>query len=237
LTLAKNNEEARALIRDFIEFTSDFQESIILEDVNNFNKIDGSNKIFYYPIQYYKATYAYNHEPDSGNFWALDIHNAPSLLTFWFDFLEPVSEEMLKYSVPVIGTRSKVINDTLISAIHHKEVPAIIFKDVSKNDYTELSGYTYINLTKAFMNLFKVSSKGKTAKNRIEELLTNHSYCTENVNISTTPVYNLEPNYKVYLRDNHCNINGEYTITKISIPLNYKKMMSITATKAVSSIV
>ena len=144
---------------------------------------------------------------------------------------------MLKYSVPAIGVRSKVINDTLVTALHHKEIPSIIFRDVTKVDYTEISGYTYINLTKAFMNLFKVSSKGKTAKNRIEELLTNHSYCTENVNISTTPVYNLVPNYKIHLRDDNCNINGEYTITKISIPLSYKKMMSITATKAVSSIV
>ena len=237
LTAIHSNAEAVALIEEFIQNTSDFQEHIILEDVNNFNKIDGSNKVFYYPIQYYKASYHYEHEPEIGNFWLLDIFNSPELLNFWIDFLEPTSEDILKYSVPAIGVRSKVINDTLVTALHHKEVPSIIFRDVTKVDYTEISGYTYINLTKAFMNLFKVSSKGKTAKNRIEELLTNHSYCTESVNISTTPVYNLVPNYKIHLRDDNCNINGEYTITKISIPLSYKKMMSITATKAVSSII
>jgi hypothetical protein len=33
------------------------------------------------------------------------------------------------------------------------------------------------------MNLFTISTKGKTAKERIEELLYNHSYCSENINI------------------------------------------------------
>jgi hypothetical protein len=86
------------------------------------------------------------------------------------------------------------------------------------------------------MNLFAVSSKGKTAKERIDELLYNHSYCTENVNIQTVPIYTLEPNHKIYIKDEKSKIDGEYLVNKITVPLGYKKMMSITGIKSVTDI-
>jgi hypothetical protein len=88
-----------------------------------------------------------------------------------------VSAEMAKYSVPAIGIRSTVINDKDVKSVHYKDIPTVIFKNPSQNDYNEISGYTYINLTSGFTNLFAISSKGKTAKERIEELLYYHSYC------------------------------------------------------------
>jgi hypothetical protein len=145
---------------------------------------------------------------------------------------------MSKCSVPAIGIRSTVINDKDVKAIHYKEIPPIIFTNSKwNNQFEEISGYQYINLTTGFSNLFAISSKGKTAKERIEELLYYHSYCSENISISAIPIYTLEPNFKIYIRDDKCNINGEYIINKITIPLNYNKMMNITATKAVTEII
>jgi hypothetical protein len=48
-------------------------------------------------------------------------------------------------------------------------------------------------------NLFNISSKGKSAKERIDELLYNHLYCIESTNISTVPVYHIEPNSRIYI--------------------------------------
>ena len=44
------------------------------------------------------------------------------------------------------------------------------------------------------------------------------------------------PNQTIYVRDDKSNINGKYIISKLTIPLNYKKTMSINATKFVDSI-
>jgi hypothetical protein len=85
-------------------------------------------------------------------------------------------------------------------------------------------------------NLFTISSKGKSAKERIDELLYNHSYCIENVTITAIPVFHLEPNYKILVRDEKSQIDGEYIVSKLTIPLAYNGTMSITATKAVSNI-
>jgi len=86
-------------------------------------------------------------------------------------------------------------------------------------------------------NLFIISSKRKSAKEAIEEMLYKYSYCIESVNIQTIPVYYLEPNTRIKIRDNNSGINGEYIISKLTIPLTYNGMMSITATKAVTNII
>ena len=65
-----------------------------------------------------------------------------------------------------------------------------------------------------------------------------HTYVKER---NTTEIRNLdnttiENNFK-YIYDNKTNIDGEYVISKIIVPLAYNGTMSITATKAVENIV
>jgi len=84
--------------------------------------------------------------------------------------------------------------------------------------------------------LFTISSKGKSAKDSIDELLQNHSYCIETANITAIPLYHLEPGVRILIKDEKSNIDGEYIVSKITIPLTYNGTMSISATKAVSNI-
>ena len=86
-------------------------------------------------------------------------------------------------------------------------------------------------------NLFTISSKGKSAKERIDELLYNHSCCIENANITTIPVYHLEPNTRILVQNENSKINGEYIVSRLTIPLTYNGTMSITATKAVENFI
>jgi len=50
------------------------------------------------------------------------------------------------------------------------------------------------------------------------------------------PVYYLEPNTRIFVRDDNSGINGEYIIDKISYQLTYNGMMTINAVKAVDRI-
>ena len=81
--------------------------------------------------------------------------------------------------------------------------------------------------------MFSISAQGKSAKNKIDELLYNHTYCVESVTLQTIPVYYLEPNARIYVHDEDSKINGDYIVSKLSIPLTYNGTMSINATKAV----
>jgi hypothetical protein len=59
-------------------------------------------------------------------YWNKLIEDNPSALNFWFDFLD-TDGELEKYSVSVIGSRAKAINDNKIKSIYFREIPNLIF--------------------------------------------------------------------------------------------------------------
>lgn len=173
---------------------------------------------------------------DKKKFWHKNVYAQPYLLNFWFDFLDTSYDfEMAKYSVKAIGSRPKSINDTNIKAIYFRDTPDIIFvKKLSKED--QLPGFRYIQIGD-YEGMFSISAQGKSAKDKLDELLYQHSYCIESINITSIPVYYLEPNTRIYVEDKKTNLQGDYIISKITIPLTYNGTMSITATKAAENII
>lgn len=182
-------------------------------------------------VHYYEEYYGF----DEKTCWANEVYDSPESLLFWFDFLDAEGSDMGKYSARTIGIRSKAINDNDVKSIYYREIPQVIFQ-TGIETYEHQTGYTYIQLQGTMENLFTISSKGKSAKERVEELLYTHGYCTESVNITSIPIYHLEPNSRITIQDNDSGISGEYLVNKMTIPLTYNGTMSITATKAVSDI-
>ena len=85
-------------------------------------------------------------------------------------------------------------------------------------------------------NLFTISNQKKSAFNKLDDFLYNNSYCVETASITSIPIYYLEPNNRILIRDDKTGINGEYLISKIGLQLTYNGTMSISATKAVNRI-
>ena len=231
-----NDAMLDSVVQKYVETTKDFQEYLITNTVNNFNRVDTA-EMQYEKIKYCRGAYNYYHDKTTGNFWTYSIEESPQLLTFWFDFLDADKSELADIASSTIGNRIKVVTDKNVKAINYKDIPQVIFKRVNDKNFERKVGYTYININNNTESFFRTSSKSKSAKERVEELLYDHSYCADNVTISAIPVYHLEPNYHILIRDDKSNIDGEYIITKMTIPLNYKKTMNITASKAVTNIV
>ena len=169
--------------------------------------------------------------------WAINVTQDPSNLIFWFDFLD-TDGEVAKYSVRAVGNRSKAINDDNIKSIYYRETPCVIFVNADK--WEELRdvkpGYTYVKLNKDIENLFHISSQGKTAHSQLETFLYDFTYCTESISMTTIPVYFLQPNTRISVRDDKSHINGEYLINRLIIPLTYNGTMNISAVKAADTI-
>ena len=179
-----------------------------------------------------------NGEYSSETYWNEGVENAPDQLIFWFDFLETEGSDLYKYSVKEIGTRSKAINDTNVKSIYYRDVPNVIFSlDSDLQRFERKPGYTYIHLPKSHEALFSISGRGKSAKERVDELLQEHSYAIEQTNITTVPLYHLEPNTRISVFDEKSKVDGEYDITKITIPLAYNGTMSLSTSKVVSNII
>lgn len=190
---------------------------------------------------YYEKVCYYHPE----NFWHYDVIGGspygdpsphPDQLNFWFDFLD-TEGELGQFSVPAVGHRIKAVNDNSVKSIYYEETPTVLYINSQEFDRDNIeSGYTYIFTQPNMENLFRISSRGKSAKEAVDDLLYQHSYCIESVTITAIPIYYLQPNSRIYIRDDNSKIDGEYIVSKITIPLAYNGTMSITATKAAERI-
>ncbi len=181
-------------------------------------------------IQYYSGQYDYG-----SNGWAKIVTSNPESLIFWFDFLDAEGSNLEKYSVNAIGTRSKAVSDNNVKCIYYREIPQTIFQSGAEI-YEHQTGYTYIQLRPEMKNLFVISSKSKSAQEELENMLYKYSYSIESANITVLPVYHLEPNTRILIKDQNSKINGEYIVSRITIPLTYNGTMSLMATKVISNI-
>ena len=173
-------------------------------------------------------------------YWNQNVVYSPESLIFWIDFLD-TDGELGKYSVKAIGDRPKAVNDTDVNSIYYRATPDVVFFD-SLEDYNKYSeeyetGYTYVILPNKVSNMFVLSAQGKSAKDVIDSYLYEYTYGAESISLSTIPIYYLEPNNRIQVYDEDSKINGDYLVTRMSIPLTYSGMMSIEASKAPQRII
>lgn len=165
--------------------------------------------------------------------WNKNVIEHPETLNFWFDFLDTTGE-LDQFNTKVIGIRSKVVNDNNVKSIYYRDTPNVIFtQNIDEGDM--ISGFKYIQVP-GIDYMFSISAQGKSAKDRIDELLYEHGYCSESISITSVPLYFLQPNTRISIQDNENDVNGDYIISQMTIPLTYNGTMSITATKAVENI-
>jgi hypothetical protein len=81
--------------------------------------------------------------------------------------------------------------------------------------------------------MFSLSARGISAKERIDELMYEHLCAPISITLTATPIYHLEPNTRIYIHDDDTGIDGDYIITRLTIPLGHDGNLSINATKAI----
>ena len=177
--------------------------------------------------------------------WNYKLYYNPTALDFWFDFLED-GEIADKYSVKQIGLRTKAVNNDKIKAVYFTKVPLICYytadgtegwKDKTDDQVIKEGGYSFISLPTGMEKYFTISSRGISAKDELDNLLYQFSYVPENITLTSLPIYYLEPNTRIYVHDDESQIDGEYIMTKFTLPLTHNGTMSITANKAPERII
>ena len=233
-------------INDFkykdIILEKDYYKDMILLNGTKYSLIDPYQKI---DIFYKYPTYNYYRYGEK-QYWNKSIIKNPISLNFWFDFLDSEEEyfdkegasftqgsELNAYKVPLIGDRSKVINDKDVTSIYFREVPNLIYDEGYGGNAEELNEFSgYVRVYGVPYDYFTISAQGKSAKDKLDELIYQHSYCIETINISALPVYYLEPNTRILITDKNSKIDGEYIVNRISYSLTHNGTMNIGATKA-----
>lgn len=181
--------------------------------------------------QYEELYYGEDNQAKKG--WLKAVYEAPETLNFWLDFLD-TRGQLSQFSVKNIGARVKSINDSNVKSIYFRDTPNVIFVSSVEQSQPE-SGYRYIQIPN-IEAMFSISTQGKSAKDKLDELIYQHGCCSESISITTIPIYYLEPNTRILVNDEKTGIEGEYILNRFSLSLAYNGTMSLTAIKAVENI-
>jgi hypothetical protein len=244
MTEQKFNEDKMELYIMLIEKVYDVVEEDV--NVNNYEEKALDANLYHkyenyepcvHPVAYSPSVLFYLKATDLySNKWHKDVSGNPALLNFWFDFLDS-DHELQKFSCHAIGNRPKGVNDNQVKAIYFRETPTVVF--VKSNDEKEKRsklGYTTIQIPDEYEAMFDISSQGKSAKAAVDNLLYQHACVAEQISISVLPIYHLEPNTRIFIRNDESGINGEYILVRYNITLGTNGNMSITAAKAVDKL-
>lgn len=203
------------------------------------------NKIYYE---------CYEEIKDENKYFTKTVKEEPYNLNFWFDFLDTTGD-LGKYSVRAIGQRPKNVNNSNVKSIYYREVPNFIFVDNAKikleqtydssgliedKKITDVlntnTAYTYISSTTALENCLTISTQGVSAMDELQNCLNEYTFCKENTTLTTIPIYYIEPNVRVSIKDEQSKVDGEYLVNKITLPLAYNGTMSLNVVKIVDDI-
>ena len=75
-----------------------------------------------------------------------------------------------------------------------------------------------------------------SAYNMVRELLYQYTSYNESITVSAIPIFHLEPNTRITVRDPKSGIYGDYMINTISLPLDISGTMTISCTRALERI-
>lgn len=225
--------------------TSDWRTELYLQGVQS--EPLGTDTNYYYTelLNEWPKLYdikVQNPDGTQGAFYPEVIKN-PSDIDFFLDFIDSTAA-ISQFSVKNIGRRTIVENDNNINCVFEPEVPDYILIEITGNaeemekqrEECRVKGQKYIQIESTVYSLLVGGGRYNSAYNRVRELLYQHTSYNESITIQAVPIYHLEPNIRVGVRDTESNIFGDYMVSNISIPLDINGTMTISATRALERI-
>lgn len=172
-----------------------------------------------------------------------DIVSSPNELIYFLDFVEPKTETM-DYTVDAIGQKTYSYQYDKIIKLFNCNVPNNIILDIGaapeerQSDIRrcELEGCPYSNIDSAIYSNIAIGTVGYSAEEKVRELLYQYTNYSETINIQTYPIYHLDVNTRIVVNDSASGIHGDYIVKSISLPLDSKSTMSISAIKALERV-
>lgn len=163
--------------------------------------------------------------------------NDPTSINYFLDFIDSTAA-ISELSINNIGKRSKVISNNDINCIFASEIPNLILIEKGKKDTAEkvqecqAAGQDFIQVSSTIYAQLSGGGQSYPAYSQVRELLYQYTNYNESISMSAIPVYYLEPNNRITVRDDSSKIYGDYVIKTITLPLDISGTMNIQATKA-----
>ena len=161
----------------------------------------------------------------------------PSSIDFYLDFID-FPAAVSQFNVKNIGRRTVTLVDDKINCLFEPDNADIIIIQQDNPDteplreLCEKQKQDYIQVSDSIYSMLLPGGYLKSAYEEIRKELYQYTKYSEQISLTTLPVYYLEPNQRITVRDSRSNIYGDYIIKSISLPLDISGTMNITCSKA-----
>ena len=182
----------------------------------------------------------YNMRGSDPGFFKENIQQ-PNNIDFFLDFID-TNSTLEQFNINNIGRRTTVLNDEKINCIFEPNNPDIVIIQAGTIDTNtireecENRKQEYVQVRSQLYSLLLTGGYLRSAYEQIRKELYQYTNYNQQVSLTTLPIYYLEPNVRITIRDAECGIYGDYMIKSFSLPLDINGTMSISCTKAVERI-
>lgn len=165
------------------------------------------------------------------------VLNDPTSISYFLDFIDSTAA-ISELSINNIGKRSKVISNNDINCIFASKIPNLVLIEKGQEDTAErvqecqAAGQDFIQVSSTIYAQLSGGGQSYPAYSQVRDLLYQYTNYNESISMSAIPVYYLEPNTRITVRDDSSKIYGDYVIKTITLPLDISGTMNIQAIKA-----
>lgn len=165
----------------------------------------------------------------------------PSNMDYFLDFIDS-DAAISQFNVNAIGRRSMVESNDGFNCVFEPVVPDYVIIESGQEDTREKreecekKGQAYIQVEPAIFNTLATGGASNGCFEEVKMLLYNYTGYNEQINLSMIPLYYLEPNIRIGVRDIEADISGDFIIKTISLPLAVGSTMSVSATRAIEKL-
>ena len=171
------------------------------------------------------------------------VTNRPNVLNYFLDYLEPV-DKLYGIAVDDINPKLYSYQQDKIVRIYNNDVPDYIIIDQNMdNDYKleimdrcDAEGQSHSMVESEVYAKFAIGTIGYSAQEVARDFLYQYTTYSESIALQCIPVYSLDVNRRITVKDKKSGINGDYIIKSMTVPLSPSSTMSISASKALNRI-
>lgn len=180
------------------------------------------------------------YDVENGKFFD-EVLKYPSDIDFYLDFID-TGADISEISITNIGRRTKVINDDKVNCVFEPEIPDLVLLNQAAEDIAELrqecenKGQDYIQLSQNLFSMITGGGNFNSAYNVVRQMLHQYTSYNESITVSAIPIFYLEPNMRITVRDAVSGIYGDYMINNITLPLDITSTMTLSCTRALERI-
>lgn len=169
------------------------------------------------------------------------IKAQPSDIDFFLDFIDTPTA-ISEFSVQNIGRRTTTLVDDSVNCLFEPDNPDIVIIESGGDDADSLQRECEARkqeYAQVYPEIYAMLMNGGALRSAYEEIrkeLYQYTNYNEQISLTVLPIYYLEPNVRITVRDSESGIYGDYMIKSISLSLDINGTMSLSCTRALERI-